>query len=87
MLLCCRRTSCVAFFTAFLNRDTNKSKNGVTATAISVKSQFSQNMMKSMPMIVSRSTAISSVDDDAKLWMVWTSAVIVLSSAPLWCLS
>ena len=24
MLLCCRRTSCVAFFTAFLNRDTNK---------------------------------------------------------------
>ena len=43
------------------------SMNGVIATAISVKSQFSQNMIASMLMIVSRSTTMSSVDPDAKL--------------------
>lgn len=37
-----------SFFTAFLNRDTSKTMNGVTATAIGVKSQFNQSMMTSI---------------------------------------
>ncbi len=41
--------------------------NGVTAIAISVKSQFTQNMIASIATMVSMSTAIASVDPEAKL--------------------
>ncbi len=34
------RTSCVAFFTAFLKREMKHSRNGVTPTAMSAKSKF-----------------------------------------------
>ena len=70
-------------FTAFLKRKTNSSRNGVTATAISVKSQLSQNMSPSMPTMVIRSTRMPSVDDDAKSCTVETSLVIVDSSVPV----
>ena len=63
---CSLRTSCVAFFTAFLNRDTKNSRNGVTATAIRVKSQFSQNIRPSMATMVSRSTRMFRVEEEAK---------------------
>ena len=66
MLLCCLRTSCVAFFTAFLNRETSNSMNGVTRHSDQVKSQLSQNMTTSMPTIVNISTTIPRVEDDAK---------------------
>ena len=69
--------------TAFLKRMTKSSRNGVTATAISVKSQLSQNMSPSMPTIVIRSTTMPSVDDDAKSCTVETSLVIVESSVPV----
>ena len=59
----------------------------MTATAIKVKSQLSQNIIASIPTMVSKSTAISKVAEEAKAWMVSTSPVIVLSSAPVWCLS
>ena len=85
--LWCLRTSWVAFFTARLNRATNSSRNGVTAIAISAKSQSSQNMMPSMPTIVSRSTRMPSVPDEAKFWIVFTSVVMVERIAPTWCVS
>ena len=81
------RTSCVARLTTRLSRATNSSKNGVTPTAMSAKSNSSQSMRPSMPMMVSRSTRMSSVDDDAKPWMVSMSSVMVDSSAPVWWLS
>ena len=56
---------------------------GVTATTIKVKSQFSQNIIPSMPRMVNKSTMMLSVDEDAKPWMVWMSVVIVLSRAPV----
>ena len=87
MSLCRLRTSRVAFFTAFLKRATNSSRKGVTPTAISAKSQFSQNMMPSIPTIVIMSTRMPSVADDAKSCTVETSLVIVDSSAPLCSLS
>jgi hypothetical protein len=87
MSLCLRRTSRVAPLTAFLKRATNSSRNGVMATAISAKSQFSQNMIPSMPTIVIASTRMTSVADDAKSCTVATSLVIVESSAPLCSLS
>ena len=40
-----------------------------------------------MPTMVSRSVKMSSVDDDAKPWMVLMSSVMVESSAPVWWLS
>ena len=67
---CSLRTAWVAFLTAFLNRDTKKSKKGVTASAIRVKSQLSQNIKASMLTIVSKSTKMFSVDEDANAWMV-----------------
>ncbi len=73
--------------TAFLKRMTNISRNGVTPTAISVKSQSSQSMSPSMNTIVTRSTTIPSVDDEAKLWTVETSLVIVDISAPVFAVS
>jgi len=72
-----------AFLTTFLNRDTKSSMNGVTATAISVKSQLSQNMMNNIATIVNISTAMPSVDDDAKAWIVCTSDVMVLRIVPV----
>ena len=56
----------------------------MTPTAISAKSQLSQNMMPSMPTIVIMSTTIDSVADDAKSCTVDTSLVSVDSSAPVW---
>ena len=61
--------------------------NGVTATTISVKSQFSQNMMPSMPTMVNRSTRCSASDGRRKTLDGLKSEVIVLSSAPVWWLS
>src|SRR5664280_409120 len=81
---CSLRTWCVAFFTAFLNRETNSSRNGVTPMAISVKSQFSQNINTNMQTIVSMSTRMFKVEDDANPWIVCMSVVIVLSIAPVW---
>ena len=81
--LCSLRTWWVAFFTAFLKRDTKNSKNGVTPTAIMVKSQLSQNIRPSMLTMVSRSTKMLSVEDEAKPWMVWMSVVMVLSRVPV----
>ena len=83
MSLCRLRTSRCTSLTAFLKRITKSSRNGVTATAISVKSQLSQNMSPSMPTIVIRSTRMPSVDADAKLCTVATSLVIVESSVPV----
>jgi hypothetical protein len=87
MSLCRWRTSWVAFLTAFLKRETKRSRNGVTATAISVKSKFSQNIRPSMPMIVRMSTKIPSVEPEAKFWMVVMSVVIVERRFPVCCLS
>ena len=70
MSLCRMRTSCVTSFTAFLKRNTNSSRNGVTPTAISAKSQSSQNISPSMKTIVSRSTRMPSVADEAKFCTV-----------------
>ena len=78
-----RRTSCVACFTSFLKCSTNSSSTGVTPTAISAKSQLSQNIRPSMPMIVMMSTRIPSVADDAKPCTVATSLVIVDRSGPV----
>ena len=83
MSLCRRRTSWVTFLTDFLNRITNSSRNGVTPIAISAKSHSSQNMRPSIMTIVSRSTTMPSVADDAKFWTVVTSLVIVDSSGPV----
>ena len=44
-------------------------------------------MMPSMPTIVSRSTRMPSVADEAKFWIVFTSVVMVESSAPIWWVS
>ena len=55
----------------------------MTATAISVKSQLSQNMSPSIPTIVIRSTRMPSVDAEAKPCTVATSLVIVDSSVPV----
>ena len=87
MSLCRFRTLRVASFTAFLKRMTNNSRNGVTPTAISVKSQLSQNMRPSMPKIVMMSTRMPSVDDEAKLCTVETSVVMVDISAPVFAVS
>jgi hypothetical protein len=73
--------------TAFLKRITNSSRKGVTPTAISVKSQLSHNIRPSMKTMVSRSTAMPSVDDEAKLCTVDTSLVMVDISAPVFALS
>ena len=81
------RTSRVASFTAFLKRITNRSRKGVTPMAISAKSQFSQNMMPSMPTMVMTSTMIDSVAEDAKSWTVETSLVRVDRSEPVWCVA
>ena len=56
---------------------------GVTPTAISAKSHSSQNMSPSIITIVSRSTTMESVADDAKFWTVVTSLVIVDRSGPV----
>ena len=85
--LCLRRTSRVAFFTARRNRATNSSRNGATATAISAKSQLSQNISPSIPAIVSRSMKMLRVDEEAKPWIVSMSSEMVLSSAPVGCVS
>ena len=76
------RTSCVAFLTAFLNRDTKSSRNGVTATAISVKSKFSQNIRPSIPTIVRMSTKMPRVAPEAKFWIVVMSVVMVRQEVP-----
>ncbi len=55
----------MAFFTAFLKRETNQSRKGVTLTATSAKSQFSHSMMTRMPTMVSISISMASVVDDA----------------------
>ena len=81
---CSLRTSWVAFFTAFLKRETKSSRKGVTPTAIRVKSQFSQNIKTNMQTMVSRSTRMFKVEDDANPWMVWMSVVMVLSMVPVW---
>ena len=81
------RTSRVTSLTAFLNRTTNISRKGVTPTAISVKSQSSQNIRPTIKTIVTRSTIMPSVDDDAKPWTVETSLVIVDISVPVLALS
>ena len=80
-----RRTSCVAFLTAFLKRETKSSRNGVTPTAMSAKSQLSQNITPSIPMIVRRSTKMPSVAPEAKFWIVVMSVVIVESRFPVCC--
>jgi hypothetical protein len=77
----------VTSFTAFLKRMTNSSRKGVTPTAISVKSQSSQTIRPSMNTMVSRSTMMSSVDDEAKSCTVETSLVIVDISAPVFAVS
>ena len=59
----------------------------MTPTAISVKSQSSQNIRPSMKTMVIRSTTMPSVDDEAKLWTVDTSLVMVDISAPVFALS
>ena len=56
---------------------------GVMATAISVKSQFNQSMTTSIATIVNMSTMMPNVEDDAKPWIVCTSAVTVLRSVPV----
>ena len=83
MSLCRFRTSWVTLFTDFLNRITNSSRNGVTPMAISAKSHSSQNMSPSIITIVSRSTRMPSVADEAKFWTVATSLVIVDRSGPV----
>ena len=57
------------------------------ATAISVKSQSSQNIRPSMKTIVSRSTTMPSVADEAKPCTVDTSLVMVDISAPVFAVS
>ena len=52
--------------------------------AISVKSQFSQNINANMQTIVSMSTRMFKVEDEANPWIVCMSVVIVLSMAPVW---
>ena len=61
--------------------------NGATATVMSAKSKFSQNMRPSMPMIARRSIRMPSVASDAKVWIVEISVVIVLKSPPVCCVS
>ena len=56
---------CDAIFTAPLNRVTNNSKNGVTESAISAKSKFSQNIRPIIPTIVIKSTRMPSVEPEA----------------------
>ncbi len=85
--LCLTRTVRVTSLTAFLKRMTNISRNGVTPIAISVKSQSSQNMRPSMNTMVTRSTTMPSVDDDAKSCTVDTSLVIVDISVPVFAVS
>jgi len=55
----------------------------VIASAIRVKSQLSQNIRPIMKMIVMMSTMMLSVDEDAKLWIVATSLVMVDISVPV----
>ena len=59
----------------------------MTPTAISVKSQSSQNIRPSMNTMVKRSTTMPSVDEEAKLCTVDTSLVIVDISVPVFALS
>src|SRR5579863_3584387 len=74
--LCRARTVRVTSLTAFLNRTTNSRRKGVTQIAINVKSQSSQNIKPSMKTMVTRSTTMPSVEDEAKLCTVDTSLVI-----------
>ena len=78
-----RRTSRVAFFTAFLNLATKSSRNGVMPTTSSVKSQLSQNIRPSIPAMVMMSIRMLSVDEETKSWTAATSSVSVLSSRPV----
>ena len=57
------------------------------ARAIRVKSQSSQNIKPIMKTMVMMSTRMLSVDDDAKLWIVATSLVMVDISAPVFAVS
>ena len=82
-----RLTSRVAFLTALRKRMTNRRRKGATPTAMSAKSQLSQNIRPSIPVMVKRSTTIPSVEEDAKPWMVAMSSVMVLRSVPVWCVS
>lgn len=85
--LWCVRTSCVAFLTACLKRATKNRRKGVTPTATSAKSQSRYSISASMPTMLQASTRIESSADEAKSWIVATSVVIVLSIAPVWCVS
>ena len=53
------------------------------ARAIRVKSQSSQNIKPIMKTMVMMSTMMLSVDEEAKLWIVATSLVMVDISAPV----
>ena len=55
----------------------------MTPTAISVKSQSSQNIRPSMKTMVSRSTTMPSVEEEAKLCTVDTSLVMVDIRVPV----
>ena len=70
-------------FTAVLNRKMSRSRTGVNATAIRVKSQSSQNINPTMNTMVRKSITISSVEDEAKSWIVATSLVMVDTSVPI----
>jgi hypothetical protein len=59
----------------------------VTPSAISVKSQSSQNISPTMKTMVIMSTRMLSVEDDAKFCSVVTSVVMVDISAPVLALS
>jgi hypothetical protein len=60
---------------------------GVTASATSVKRQFSVNIIASMPTIVRPSISRSIMDVDAKSCTALMSSVMVLISGPTCCLS
>ena len=67
---------------------TNSSRNGVTPTAISAKSQFEPEHQ------AEHADDRQQIDQDAErratrrsLWIVATSVVIVLSRFPVWCVS
>jgi hypothetical protein len=71
-----------ALRTALLTRSTNAASSGVTASAISAKSQRSQSITPIMATSDRVSVRMVRVEDDAKAWMVCTSPVSVLSRVP-----
>ncbi len=81
------RTSRVSAFTRLLETKHDSSRNGIAASATRVTSHSSHSMSASMNTIVTTSTTMSSVEDDATPARSRRRAVIVDIRLPLRALS